>query len=193
MPWEKSFDLDEAVDQATKVFWSKGYEATSMADLVTQMGINKGSLYNAFGSKKELFTRALLKYDRDNKQNLLQKLEALEDPVEAISTLFETVINDSINDSDKKGCLIINTALELPNHTDDIQKIIDASLGEFEAFFKSMIKQGQERGAIPKKVIVNDTAKSLLALVIGLRVLSRGVFDVAGLTSIKKDALRLIT
>ena len=124
MPWEKSFDLDKAVDQATKVFWSKGYEATSMADLVTEMGINKGSLYNAFGSKKELFTKALHKYDRDNKQQLLKTLQKLDDPIQAISTLFDALIAESIRDTDKKGCLIINTALELPNHTDDIQKII---------------------------------------------------------------------
>ncbi|MGB1215804.1 MAG: TetR/AcrR family transcriptional regulator, partial [Pikeienuella sp.] len=55
MPWEKSFDLDDATDKAAAVFWAKGYEATSISDLVAAMGINKGSLYNAFGDKRRLF------------------------------------------------------------------------------------------------------------------------------------------
>ena len=56
MPWEKTFDIDEAIDRATEVFWAKGYEATSLADLIKATGVNKGSFYNAFGSKKKLFT-----------------------------------------------------------------------------------------------------------------------------------------
>ncbi len=62
MPWEKTFDIDEATDKAIEVFWKKGYEATSMSDLTQAMQINKGSLYNAFGSKKALFDRALARY-----------------------------------------------------------------------------------------------------------------------------------
>ncbi len=193
MPWKKSFDLDDAVDRAQKVFWAKGYEATSLSDLTTSMGINKGSLYNAFGSKKELFTRALLKYDRDNGQKNLKQLAAIEDPVEAIATLFDGLIAQSVSDTDKKGCLLINTALDLPNHEDDIREMVSTALGDFELFFERLITRGQERGTVPEAINATETAKSLLALVVGLRVLARGVFDADGLQAIKNDALRLIT
>ena len=193
MPWEKSFDLDDALARATKVFWAKGYEATSMADLVAGMGVNKGSLYNAFGSKKELFTRALLQYDRDNRQSILVQLEALDDPIVAITRLFDALIAESIADTEKKGCLLVNTALELPNHTDDVREIIGAVIDDFEAFFKRQIKLGQKRRVIPKKVKANDTARSLLSLLFGLRVLARGDFNASGLWAIKRDALRLIS
>ena len=193
MPWEKSFDLDDALARATQVFWAKGYEATSMADLVAGMGINKSSLYNAFGSKKELFTRALLQYDRDNRQALLAQLEALDAPLVALTRLFDSLIAESIADTEKKGCLLVNTALELPNHTDDVQEIIGAVIDDFEAFFKRQIKLGQKRGVIPKNVKANDTPKSLLSLLFGLRVLARGDFGAAGLRAIRRDALRLIS
>ena len=193
MPWEKSFDLDDAVDCAIEVFWAKGFEATSMADLVDRMGIHKGSLYNAFGSKKELFKRALLKYDQDNRQTTLATLEGVDDAVAAISKLFDAVIAQSTDGSREKGCLLVNTALEHPNHDLDVREIVDTALGDFEAFFKRRIKRGQLRGVIPKSINANQTAKSLLALVVGLRVLSRGSFGASQLRAIKNGALRLLT
>lgn len=193
MPWEKSFDLDDAVDRAQNVFWAKGYEATSLTDLTTGMGINKGSLYNAFGSKKGLFTSALLKYDRDNRQKALTHLETIEDPFVAITTLFDGLIAESLADTEKKGCLLVNTALELPNHAEDVREMVRSALGDFEKFFERLITAGQKRGSIPTNIKADETAKSLLTLVIGLRVLARGIFDAAGLRAIKNDALRLIT
>lgn len=192
MPWEKSFDTDDAVDRAMKVFWAKGYDATSMSDLTEGMQINKGSLYNAFGSKKQLFTRVLLKYDIDKRQNAIAALEALDDPIRAIAMLFDVLIAESGADSERKGCLLVNTALELPNHDEDIREMVGGALSDFEAFFKRLIVLGQKRGSIPKSVKAGETAKSLLALVVGLRVLARGHYDARAMQAIKKDALRLI-
>ncbi|MFT6559600.1 TetR/AcrR family transcriptional regulator [Sneathiella sp.] len=193
MPWEKSFDLDDAVDRAQFVFWSKGYEATSITDLTKSMGINKGSLYNAFGSKKDLFTRALLKYDRDNRQASIAALEAYENPHDAIETLFDDLIAQSLADDAHKGCFLVNTALDLPNHSDDIRDMVNAALDDFVKFFERMIKKGQRQNVIPSHVEAHTTAKSLLSLVVGLRVLARGVYDEAGLRAIKQDALKLIS
>ena len=193
MPREKLFDLDDAIAGAQKVFWAKGYEATSLADLTEGMGINKGSLYNAFGSKKALFIRALLKYDLDNRQATLKQLAAIDDPVVVLTKLFDGVIAESLADSEHKGCLMINTALDLPNHGEDIRHMVTDALGDFEFFFRRLIVAGQKSGKISKDVKARQTAKSLLALVVGLRVLARGVFDIASLRAIKKDALRLIT
>ncbi|WP_169545751.1 TetR/AcrR family transcriptional regulator [Sneathiella aquimaris] len=193
MPWEKSFDLDDAVDRAQFVFWSKGYEATSITDLTKSMGINKGSLYNAFGSKKDLFTRALLKYDRDNRQASIATLEAYENPHDAIETLFDGLIAQSLADDAYKGCFLVNTALDLPNHSDDIRDMVNAALDDFVKFFERMITKGQTQNVIPSCVEAHTTAKSLLSLVVGLRVLARGAYDEAGLRAIKQDALKLIS
>jgi TetR/AcrR family transcriptional repressor of nem operon len=89
MPWEKTFDEDEAIDKAMHVFWEKGFEPASMADLIAGIGITRGSLYNAFGGKEQLFVKALKKYDRDYRRALLAEMEALDDPKRAIAALFD--------------------------------------------------------------------------------------------------------
>lgn len=193
MPRGKEFDIDNAIDRAQRVFWMKGYEATSMSDLTEAMGINKGSLYNAFGSKKELFTQTLLKYDRENRQQALEQLETIEDPHVAVTTLFDSLIAESMSDTERKGCLLVNTALELPNHGDEVRQMVSSALGDFEGFFKRLISRGHKLGTIPKRAKAGDTSKSLLSMVVGLRVLARGVFDAADLRAIKRDALRLIS
>jgi len=192
MPWEKTFDTDDAIDKATQVFWAKGYEATSLADLLKAIGINKGSFYNAFGSKKSLFTQSLLKYDREQRRQILAQLTSLQDPLLAVNTLFDALIEQSLADVERKGCFLVNTALDLPNQDDDIQKTVKKGLHDFEAFFEQQVRLGISTGTIPTTVDPTVAAKGLLTLVVGLRVLSRGVFDQASLSAIKTQAIDLI-
>ena len=193
MPWVKDFDVDGAVDDAMKVFWAKGYEATSISDLVGAMNINKGSLYNAFGSKKALFTRAFLKYDRDTRQTTLRDLEAMDDPIRALETFFDGLIAESRADPSRKGCLLVNTALELPNHDDDIRDMVMAALQDFEQFFERTVALAKARGEALSDLDAGEAAKSLLAQAFGLRVLARGAFTIASLEAIRNQALRLVT
>ncbi|MEP3276646.1 MAG: TetR/AcrR family transcriptional regulator [Stappiaceae bacterium] len=193
MPWEKNFDLDEATDKAISVFWKKGYEATSMSDLIDGMGINKGSLYNAFGSKKALFDRALLRYDQKNRLRALAQLSQMPDGREAIVTLFDGLVAETQEDTENRGCMLVNTALELPLHGEDIREMVTSALGEFEEFFRQSIIKGQSLGTIPKALDPSLTAKSLLTSVIGMRVLARGTFDVDGIRAIRDAAVVMIT
>ncbi|GAB5471076.1 MAG: TetR/AcrR family transcriptional regulator [Rhodospirillales bacterium] len=190
MPWVKDFDVDTALDQAMGVFWAKGYEAASLSDLIAAMKINKGSLYNAFGSKKALFVRAVLKYDRDGRQASLAKLALLDDPQAAIAALFDGMIAESGDDVARKGCLLVNTALEMPNHEPDIRELIAASLADFEAFLERTIRQGQDRGQFRVALDPRVSAKSLLAQVVGFRVLARGVYGPDDLQAIRDAALK---
>ena len=192
MPWEKSFDIDQAIDNATEVFWAKGYEATSLADLLKATGINKGSFYNAFGSKKKLFTESLLKYDREQRKAIFAELAAMDDPIAAITALFDRLVEQSLSDKDRKGCLLVNTALDLPHHDKDTERTVKKGLAEVVAFFKQQIELGHNAGTIPASVDSTVTANALLALLVGLRVLARGVFDRDSLLAIKKQAIDLI-
>jgi len=192
MPWEKTFDIDDAIDRATGVFWAKGYEASSLADLLKAIGINKGSFYNAFGSKKKLFTQSLLKYEREQRRDTLADLEQLEDPVAAIGELFDALIEQSLTDTEKKGCFLVNTALDLPNHDSDIATAVKKGLKDTESFFERQVALGISTGAIAKHINPDVTATGLLTLLVGLRVLARGVFDHASLKAIKVQAMGLI-
>jgi len=193
MPWEKTFDLDEATDKAIRVFWTKGYEATSMSDLVKGMGINKGSLYNAFGSKKELFDRALLRYDQKNRQRAIAQLSEIPDGREAIVMLFDGLVAEAEADTDRKGCMLVNTALELPLHGEDVREMVASALGELVTFFRQSIEKGQKLGTIPRTLDPDETAKSLVASVVGLRVLARGAFDLGGIRAIGNSAIGMIS
>ncbi len=192
MPWEKSFDEDDAIAKAMKVFWKKGYEPASIADLIAETGITRGSLYNAFGGKEQLFVKALLKYDRENRRAMLAELEAMDDPKRAIATLLDGIVAETLADTEKKGCFIVNTASELATHGEEVNRIVHNGIREFEAFFRRSIEVAQARKDIPESLDAAATAKALLAMVVAIRVLGRGVFDESALNMIADQALRLL-
>ncbi len=192
MPWEKTFDTEDVVAHAIAVFWKKGYEATSIAELTKAMGINKGSLYNAFGSKKKLFMHALQQYDRNRTQRTLKKMDAMEAPLDAINGLFDHVINHNCSNPNNKGCLLVNTALELPHHDTDIQKMVTKSLDNLKDFFEQNIRRGQRDGSIPAHINPQTTAHVLRSLIVGLQVLSRGVSDPESFEPVKTQVLNTL-
>ncbi|MBL4751920.1 MAG: TetR/AcrR family transcriptional regulator [Amylibacter sp.] len=192
MPWEKTFDTDDVIARAIKVFWHKGYAASSMADLTKAMGINKGSLYNAFGSKKKLFVRALQQYDRDRTQRTLSKMYAKEAPLDAINGLFDHVINHNCSNPDNKGCLLVNTALDFPHHDADIQKMVTKSLDNLKDFFEANIIRGQSDGSIPAHIDPQTTAHVLRSLIVGLQVLSRGASDPGAFEAVKVQVIDML-
>ena len=191
MPWEKSFDEETAIENAMQVFWEKGFEPASIADLLEGTGLNRGSLYNAFGGKQQLFVKALQKYDRE-RQTMLAKLEALDDPNKAISTFFDNTVEKTVADHDHKGCFLFNTALQINTHDEEVNTIVTNGVREIEAFFRRSIEVGQARGEMPKELVPEATAKTLLALIVAIRVLGRGVFAEAALRTIADGGKRLI-
>lgn len=192
MPWEKTFDIDEATERAMEVFWKKGFEATSMSDLTAAMQINKGSLYNAFGSKRALFDRALARYDQTNRAAKLAELRQCPDAVEAIAALFDGLIDEAREDPRNLGCFVINTAQDLPNQPPEVAEVVLGSLQDLETFFAETIAKGQVSGQIPTSVHPQETAQTLLSMLVGLRLLSRGAAGLPALEAIRSGALRLI-
>ncbi len=193
MPWEKSFKEADVVEQAMQVFWEKGYAATSISDITSATGIKRGSLYNAFEGKDDLFMQGLLKYDLEQRRKLLQDLDALDEPCKAISTFFDRVVQHSLNDRAKKGCLLVNTSLEFPQHNAEVQKVVSDAFKEIAAFFEKQIKRGKARGDIPETVEPRPTAKALVALLTGIRVMGRGTLGKSALKQMAGQAKRLIS
>ncbi len=192
MPWEKSFDEDLALEKAMQVFWSRGFGSASMAELIAKTGVNRGSLYNAFGGKQPLFVRALLKYDRDRRKALLSELEALDDPRRAICNFFDNIIANTLDDADHKGCFLFNTVSESGTHDAQVNEIVANGLREIEGFFRRSIEVGQARGDIRKDIDPSSKATALLALTLAIRVLGRGPYNEAALRTIADEAKNLI-
>ena len=193
MPWEKQFNVDDALSKAMEAFWARGYEATSVQDLVDRMRVNRGSLYATFGDKRSLFIEALRRYDAHHREAWVQALSQAESGKRAITEAFEGVIVNVLKGGAREGCFLINTALELSPHDPEIAEIVRHGLAEMEDFFRRMIERGQADGDIPVHVPPLDTARALLSLFIGLRVLSRSRPEKALLRSIANQAESLLT
>lgn len=190
MPWQKQFDADEVLDKAMQAFWERGYEATSMQDLVDRTGINRGSLYATYGDKRDLFLAALRLYDDRMRRGMLADLEARREPRDAIRCVFAAFTQNVSEGDGNRGCFLTNTALELAQHDAEIGKVVATAQSEMEAFFARMIKKGKSRGDIPADVKTADCARGLLASLLGLVVLTRSRPDKALLRSIVDDAMR---
>jgi TetR/AcrR family transcriptional repressor of nem operon len=173
MPWEKSYNQTEVLERAMHAFWARGYEATSMSDLVAATGINRGSIYAAYTNKHALFMEALRLYDRVHRRDFLARIADTHAPKDAIIAAFDSAARQRKGRGTPGGCLLVNTALELSPHDAEVRDFVDASLREVEDFFFSRIDAAQRQGAIVGTVDARRTAQALLGLFLGLRVLTR--------------------
>lgn len=189
MPWEKQFNKDEALDKAMQAFWKRGYEATSMQDLVDCTGVNRGSLYATYGDKHALFLSALRTYD-ERRRHMLGELERRYSPREAIRKLFGSFIEDADPSGSNRGCFMTNTALELAAHDAKVKGVVATAQEDVEAFFLRMVKRGKAEGDFAEHVKPQEAARALLASLLGMLVLVRSRPDRAVLQSIVADAVR---
>jgi TetR/AcrR family transcriptional regulator, transcriptional repressor for nem operon len=173
MPRPREFDEEAALDAATAHFWSHGFEATSVRDLASSMGLTSASLYNAFGDKRALYERALERYVERGFRDRVRRFEHRLPPRDAIAAFFAEIVELSVSDPHRKGCLIVNSAMELAPHDRRFHRVLNGVLKEMEGFFARCVKAGQDDGSIPATLPVEDMAKSLLASLMGLRVLAR--------------------
>lgn len=190
MPWQKQFDAENVLDKAMQAFWERGYEATSMQDLVDRTGINRGSLYATYGDKHDLFLAALRMYDDRMRRGMLADLEARAESRDAIRRVFQAFVREISECGGSRGCFLTNTALELAQHDAEVGRIVATAQAETEAFFARMIKKGKSRGEIPAHVKAADCARGLLASLLGFVVLTRSRPDKALLKSVVDDAMR---
>lgn len=192
MPWEKKFNTDEALAKAMHAFWAHGYEATSINDLVECMHIKRGSLYATFGDKRSLFLRALRQYRAVHLHNWVATLSQAHGPRAAILAAFEQAVTTTVEGGSRDGCLLVNTALELSPHDEEVSEFVSTCLIEMETFFRDMIEQGQAAGEIPAHIAPVDAARSLLGLFVALRVFSRSRPEEALLRSVANQAQAIL-
>lgn len=171
------FDEDTAVDRAMDLFWRQGYRGTTPQDLADAVGVGKGSLYNAFGSKHELFTRALDRY-RDQQAVLVDQALHAPGPIkERIAAALETIIDMNFADPDRRGCLAVNTAAELAGFDEDATDRVRAMFERTAGVFRDTIRTGQASGEIRRDIDADALADHLLTTLVGLQLLSKTTQD----------------
>ncbi len=192
MAREKQFDVHEALERALECFWAQGFEATSMTSLLGEMGINRGSFYDTFESKKAVFLEALKRYDQKYRRDWLHEIQSKGSPREAILKLFEAVLEEAAGDRGSLGCFLVNTALEMANRDPEIRKIVDHSFADTQAFFLKRVKEGKAQGEIASTQDPVSLARTLMALLLGMRVLAKTSPDPAQLRSILCQVEKLL-
>jgi TetR/AcrR family transcriptional regulator, transcriptional repressor for nem operon len=188
----REFDEVTALEAAIECFWHRGYEATSVRDLADKMGISAPSLYNAYGDKHALFVRALERYLDHSTRARIKRLEDSLPPKQAIRRFLEEIIERSVNDRERRGCFLINSALEVAPHDRKLGALIADRLAEIEAFFYRSIKAAQAEGAVPQDRVAKDLARLLLGVLLGIRVLARSKPERALLEGVARPAFALL-
>ncbi|WP_207001878.1 TetR/AcrR family transcriptional regulator [Trinickia mobilis] len=169
----REFDEDAVLEAVCDAFWAKGYEGTSTRDLVQVTGLAQPSLYNAFGDKRALFRRSLEYYLDQTVRKRFARLEASVAPGLAITTFFHEIVERSVIDPERRGCMLINSALESTRDDDEFRQSVVSEIGEIGEFFHRCLLAARQRGEIPRAVSAGDAAKHLLAIMLGVRVLAR--------------------
>lgn len=168
MARKREFDEVEALKQAMQLFWVQGYEKTSMEDLVNHMGVHRKSIYDTFGNKHELFIKVLEYYKTVIGQQLLQQIANQESALDKIKALFDFSMFS--NEEEAKGCLVVNTAVELSLHDEGIAKIVRTNFDETEAVIIQLLQLGQTTGEFSSHIDLAATSQFIHNALIGIRV-----------------------
>jgi TetR/AcrR family transcriptional regulator, transcriptional repressor for nem operon len=169
----REFDESAVLDAVVECFWTRGYELTSIRDLIDGTGITGASLYNAFGDKRSLFQHALDRYLNQSIRQLMDRLEVSVPPRQAVEALLREVVERSLTDKRGRGCMLVNSALEVAHYDPEFSRMIGDALGEIEGFFRRCIEAGQADKTIAKDQQASDLARHLLGVLLGVRVVAR--------------------
>lgn len=187
----RQFDESNVLNAAMQRFWSRGYEMTSVRELAEGMGLTSASLYNAFGDKLGLYRRSLQHYLDRSVRDRIARFEALA-PREAIAAFLGEIVERSMGDTEHRGCMLVNAALEVAPHDPEFRLIVAEELKQIEAFFRRCVQRGHYNGDIASTVDAKDAARLLLGVLMGIRVLARARPERALLEGIVRPALAML-
>jgi TetR/AcrR family transcriptional repressor of nem operon len=185
----KEFDPDVALHAAMDLFWRKGYEATSMQDLVDHLGLGRGSIYATFGSKHELFLLALDRYAERFDGRTLDLLSRSGPALPAVREFVRVFLSEALTDS--RGCLVTNTAVECPRDQ-PVARRVEFSWNGLETALASALTRARTQGELAADKDPRALARFLVTFVQGLRVVAR-VPDERRMRDAVDQALTLLT
>jgi TetR/AcrR family transcriptional repressor of nem operon len=169
----KSFDEDAVLDQAAELFWERGYEGTSLADLETHLGLGRQSLYNTFGDKHGLFLKALDRYREHAGEKALGQLGGPEGGLKALRRYFEWAVEMLTSSDVRRGCLVTNTISELGSADSAALLRCNHSRDQLERAFRGSLAHAKAKGELPKSLDVEATATLLAIHNYGLHVMAK--------------------
>lgn len=183
MPRVKLFDEKEVLEKAMHLFWKQGYHATSIQDLVNNLGINRASLYDTYGGKKLLFEKAFALYRSSNIDAIKKYLKSQPNIKDGFKNLFEMAIQQSSLDKDSKGCFVVNSTIEFIPNEKEFSSLIQENKRQFEAVFHDYLLVGVESNQISGDKNLPSIATLFFTFYNGLKVVTKVDFDAALLSN----------
>ena len=193
MPRNKEFEPEEALDKAMRVFWRKGYFDTSVDDLVQQVGVSRYGLYGTFGNKHQLFLASLDRYRDTFISQLLAGLESPNASLAEIQAFFMTFVEMCQTERGKLGCFMCNSATELALHDDRVAEKVDNYLQRLTTAFRKALTNARQRNEIKLDINVEDYAKYLTGVTLGLCVYARSQVDPETIESYVRVILKTLS
>jgi TetR/AcrR family transcriptional regulator, transcriptional repressor for nem operon len=170
----KEFDTDVACDAALGLFWRLGYEATSVNDLVAELGIAKASLYATFGTKHELYLTALKRYIERSNTRVMADLTSAGQALPAVRGLVHRYVDEALADNGRIGCLVVNAAMELLPRDAEVGLLVERTWETLEAALTLALTMARAQGDLPDGHDPAGLARFLLTFLQGLRVVGKG-------------------
>ncbi|MEU1194884.1 TetR/AcrR family transcriptional regulator [Streptomyces sp. NPDC005813] len=189
----KEFDPDAALRAALELFWRRGYEATSMADLVEHLGIGRASLYATFGSKHELYLKAFDRYEQTGLTRIVGELSRPGPALPAVRAVVRSYATEAAHEELRRsGCLVTNTAAELAPHDPASARRVERNWDQLETVLHTALARAQAQGELPRGRDPLALARMLLVLMQGLRVVGKASSDPARVRDAAEQALALL-
>lgn len=188
----KEFDPDTAVEAAMQLFWTQGYAATTPAHLVDRLGIGRGSLYNTFHSKHELYELALRRYQEANSAALIDVLEQPGNARDRLRAALDMVIDQARRDRDRRGCMITNAAVELAGQDAGVRRLVQKTLKQQEQAFRAVIEEGQRSAEIAADRDASALADFFVTTLNGIQVMARVDPSLRRLRALADTAMRTV-
>jgi TetR/AcrR family transcriptional repressor of nem operon len=189
----KEFDPDVALQAALELFWERGYEATSMADLVARLGVARASIYATFGNKHELYLAALDRYREMRNPALTEELSQPGPVLPAVRAVIERFARESCEDPARlRGCFLTNSAVELAPHDAGAARIVEHGWNEMETNLTAALTRARAQGELPPDRDPQALARFLLVLFQGMRVAGKAAPRSGRLRAAAEQALALL-
>lgn len=185
----REFDPTEALSQAMQVFWTRGYEATSLNDLLDAMGLSKSSFYDTFGSKHEVFLETIKHYKKTMTAQFTGVAGLASPARKLIESLFDRAVSRMTEEGGQRGCYLNNCAVEVALHDPEAAKLVDGGIGLMEDAFFALVQRGQSEGDIAPEKDARALARFLTSSLNGLLVIGKANPDRDALADICKIVL----
>jgi TetR/AcrR family transcriptional repressor of nem operon len=188
----REFNEEDVIDKAVKVFWAKGYEATSIQNLVDAMGIQRGSLYATFGGKQPLFLKSLKRYSVTIVSKLLEILESKSSAVESIELFFSQLVEHLLIAGELRSCLVTNSAIERGLRDEETKQLVLQLLNGLEDGFHNTLLRAKMNGELTTELDLKVVANYLTSSMQGLLVVGKVCSERSVLEGINQVTLSVL-